>query len=289
MYQTLSAHCVPSIALLVTELENMDLQTLVDTAINANAGFFDTAERYGGNLKTALGLGCGEMEMLTRKLLDGFAIYDENLKPIVAAKFTPSPWRTTSQSVVDACKESRQHLRVDQIDLYQLHMPHIVQPLRFMGMGKSQDEIYWDGLAECYHQGLVKNVGVCNYGPTLLLKCQEALAKRHVTLAANQIAYSLIGRHNGAQKTLDVCNENDIKVLAFFPFPMGVLTGKYSSGISVAEDTIASLASSKKTKLELRDLTRYATGDGNVIPHGGVGPLLKVMDTIAKNRGKTIA
>jgi pyridoxine 4-dehydrogenase len=70
---------------------------------------------------------------------------------------------------------------------------------------------------------------------------------------------------------------------------MGVLTGKYTNGISVAEDTIASLTSSKKTKRELRDLTRYATGDGDAVPHGGVGPLLKVMDTIAKNRDKTIA
>lgn len=240
-------------------------------------------------MKTALGLGWGETEMLTRKLLDRSHPSKENLKPVVATKFTPSPWRTTAQSVVDACEESRKRLGVDQIDLYQLHMPDIVQPLRFMGMGKSKDETYWDGLAECYHRGLVSNVGVCNYGPTLLLKCQEALAKRDVPLASNQIAYSLIGRHDGAQETLEVCNENDIKVLAFFPFAMGILTGKYTNGISVAENTIASLTTSKKTKLELRDLARYATGDGDAVPHGGVGPLLKVMESIAKNRGKTIA
>lgn len=273
----------------VTELESLDLQSLVHTATKSNAAFFDTAERYGGNLKTALGLGWGETEMLTRKLLDRSSANDKHLAPVVATKFTPSPWRTTAQSVVDACEESRQRLGVDQIDLYQLHMPDIVQPLRFMGIGKSKDETYWDGLAECYHRGLVKNVGVCNYGPTLLLKCQEALATRGVPLASNQIAYSLIGRQNGAQKTLNVCNEHNITVLASFPFAMGILTGKYSSGITVAEDTIASLASSKKSRLERRDLTRYATGDGGVVPHGGVGPLLKVMDTIAKNRGKTIA
>jgi len=261
----------------------------VDTATKSNAAFFDTAERYGGNAKTALGLGWGETELLTRKMLDRSTASEDSLEPVVATKFTPSPWRTTAQSVVDACEQSRQRLGVDQIDLYQLHMPDIVQPLRFMGMGKSKDEIYWDGIAECYNRGLVKNVGVCNYGPTLLLRCQEALAKRGVPLASNQIAYSLMGRHDGAQKTLDVCHENDIKVLAFFPFAMGILTGKYSNGITVAEDTIASLTSSKKTKLELRDLTRYATGDGDAVPHGGVGPLLKVMETIAKKRGKTIA
>lgn len=240
-------------------------------------------------MKTALGLGWGETEMLTRELLERSEVEEGTLKPVVATKFTPSPWRTTAQSVVDACEQSRQRLGVDQIDLYQLHMPDIVQPLRFMGMGKSKDEIYWDGIAECYNRGLIRNVGVCNYGPTLLLKCQEALNKRGVPLASNQIAYSLIGRHNGAQKTLDICDENSITVLAFFPFAMGILTGKYTDGISVAEDTIASLTSSKKTKLELRDLTRYVNGDGEKVPHGGVGPLLKVMEAIANNRGKTIA
>jgi pyridoxine 4-dehydrogenase len=172
-------------------------------------------------MKTALGLGWGETEMLTRKLLDRSGSNKDSLKPVVATKFTPSPFRTTAKSVVDACEQSRQRLGVDKIDLYQLHMPDIVQPLRFMGMGKSKDEIFWEGIAECYNRGLISNVGVCNYGPTLLLKCQEALAKRGVPLASNQIAYSLIGRQNGAQETLDVCNENDITVLAFFPFRHG--------------------------------------------------------------------
>ena len=45
------------------------------------------------------------------------------VKPVVATKFTPVPWRTTVQSVVDACEQSCKNLGVDQIDLYQIHMP----------------------------------------------------------------------------------------------------------------------------------------------------------------------
>jgi hypothetical protein len=59
-----------------------------------------------------------------------------------------------------------------------------------------------------------------NYGPTLLSRCQETLAKHSVPLASNQIAYSLIGRHNGAQETVDKCNELGIRVLAYYPFAM---------------------------------------------------------------------
>jgi pyridoxine 4-dehydrogenase len=79
--------------------------------------------------------------------------------------------------------------------------------------------VYWEGLAECCNQGLVANVGVSNYGPTLLARCRDTLAKKGVPLASNQIAYSLLGRKNGAQETLDYCNKNGIKVLAAYRLP----------------------------------------------------------------------
>lgn len=273
----------------MTNLENLELQSLVNTACQENAAFFDTAERYGSNWKTAFGLGWGETEMLTCKFLARTSAPDA--KTFVATKFTPSPWRTTPESVVEACRDSCKRLGVDKLDLYQLHMPDVVKPLRAFGMGKCYDEVYWEGLAECYNQGLVSNVGVSNYGPTLLKRCQDTLAKKGVPLASNQIAYSLIGRQNGAQETLDYCNKNGIKVLAAFPFAMGILTGKYTSDSSdsISEDTITSLTSSRKTKLEVTDLTRYAKGDGKDIPDGGATPLLKAMEGVAKKRGKTIA
>merc|ERR1712008_111417 len=126
----------------------------------SDAALFDTAERYGSHFKTALGFGWGETEELLQKFI-ARSDYDENrLVPVVATKFTPSPWRTTVESVVEACEQSCSRLGVEQIDLYQLHMPDIVQPLRFLGKGAPKDEIYWDGLAECYKRGLVKNIGV---------------------------------------------------------------------------------------------------------------------------------
>lgn len=248
---------------------------------------------YGSHIKTAFGIGYGETEKLTRKLLQRAEETrgESDVAPVVATKFTPVPWRTTVQSVVDACEQSRQNLGVDQIDLYQIHMPDIVHPLRFLGKDESKDSIYWDGLAECYHRGLVKNVGVCNYGPTLVAQCQEALAKRGVPLASNQIAYSLLGRHNGAQETVDKCNELGVKVLACYPFAMGLLTGKYSENAHDSPRNSAdnSLMQFKKTSLEQNDLERYAKGDGISVPKGGIQPLLVTMSAIAEKRGKTIA
>jgi len=298
-----------------------ELEDLVSTACEQRGGdggniLFDTGERYGSHFKTALGMGWGETERLVSKLVrecadidggdDGGIASTEVNKPVVATKFTPSPWRTTVDSVVEACEESRKRLGVDSIDLYQIQMPDIVKPLRFLGVDRSYDEVYWDGLAECYHRGLVKNVGVSNYGPTLVTECHRHLAKRGVPLASNQIAYSLIGRQNGAQQTLDRCNELGVKVLAYYPFAMGLLTGKYTSTspdlmaegslLATAEDallatshSISSLTNSRRSNLEKKDLERYAKGDGKNIPLGGVAPLLRIMERIATDREKTLA
>merc|ERR1712224_193137 len=274
--------------------ENGELEEVVTEAYKSNAGFFDTAERYGSHIKTAFGMGYGETERMTSKYLrqaermEGTSL----VKPVVATKFTPVPWRTTVQSVVDACEQSCKNLGVDQLDLYQIHMPDIVQPLRAFGKVETKDNTYGDGLAECYNRGLVKNVGVCNYGPTLVEECHEALAKKGVPLASNQISFSLLGRHNGSQETIDKCNKLDVKVLAYYPFAMGLLTGKYSKSIindDKSDQIDISLTQKKKSNLELADLERYAFGDGVDVPDGGIQPLLTTMATIATKRKKTLS
>jgi pyridoxine 4-dehydrogenase len=109
----------------VFSLENDELEDVVATAYLSNAAFFDTAERYGSHIKTAMGLGYGETELLTNKLLKKALLTEgpARVKPVVATKFTPLPFRTTVESVVEACEQSKQRLGVDQIDLYQIHMP----------------------------------------------------------------------------------------------------------------------------------------------------------------------
>ena len=295
----------------VFDIESKELEKVVSTAYKNNAAFFDTAERYGSHWKTAFGIGYGETEQLASKYIKTAVRSEEEetamtgikinqVKPVVATKFTPIPWRTTAQSVVDACEQSCRNLGVDQIDLYQVHMPDIVQPFRSFGKVESKDEIYWEGLAECYNRGLVKNVGVCNYGPTLVEQCQKYLATKGVPLASNQISFSLLGRHDGSQETLDKCNELGIKTLACYPFAMGLLTGKYTKAVSSSHDTngnsklilpteLSSLSASKKTNSEMLDLERYAYGDGLTIPQGGIQPLLITMASIAKKRNKTIS
>ena len=105
----------------------------------------------------------------------------------VGTKFTPTPWRKKPSDVVEAALRSRDRLGVDKIPLYSIHMPDLFD--------NGLDEVYWDGMVECVERGIVENVGVSNYGSTLLRRAHGYFRERGVDLAANQIHYSLL--YNG--------------------------------------------------------------------------------------------
>lgn len=262
-----------------------DVEALASLAARSGLNFFDTAERYGGSLSTALGLGWGETERLCRRYLVDSPPPAAVRPAIVASKFTPSPWRTTAESVVEACIASAENLGGTDgaVDLYQIHMPDIVQPLARLGMAENvKDEIFWEGLAQCYLRGHAKNVGVSNYGPTLLRRCHAYLAARGVPLASNQINYSLLHRSAacGAQATVDAGRALGVTTLAYFPLAMGLLTGKFDG----ADDS-----DSSKTSLERKELRGYAHGGAGGIPAGGAAPLTAALRSIAHARGKSCA
>merc|ERR1719440_674282 len=167
----------------------------------------------------------------------------------VATKFAPTPWRNDAKSVVDACQGSCERLGVDSVALLQIHMPDIIQPFKAFGMETRNEEAHWDGLAEAYHSGIAQNVGVSNYGPTLLARCAEHLAKRGVPLASNQIHFNLLYRRQGSLATVEACKELDVACLAYYPLAMGLLTGKL---------TPTSLRG--KTDTRSRELLRYLEG-----------------------------
>jgi len=202
--------------------------SVLKTANDCGINFVDTAEAYGfGKSETLLKNACDDAGLRI-----GVSNNDDDAgssNTIAAAtKFAPVPWRTESQTVVEACKASALRLGVKQIPLYQIHWPDsTIQPFKAFGRTNIKDELYWEGITECYQSGLVANVGVSNYGPETLLRAQEALSKKGIPIVSNQINLSLL-RYRSSQKTVEMCNELGIKVLAYFPLANGLLAGKYS-------------------------------------------------------------
>jgi len=135
---------------------------------------------------------------------------------VIASKFAALPWRTKREDVVKACQASVKRLGGKPIDLYQIHFPN----------AWSNAE-YWDGLADAHDLGLVKSVGVSNYGVDALRACHASLSARGIKLATNQIQMSLLYRWPLENGLLDACKELDVKVLSYSPLALGFLTGKY--------------------------------------------------------------
>ena len=184
-----------------------DLADVFDYAVGRDLAFFDTAELYG----------IGRSEKLLGEFRKKYP-KEQADKVQIASKFAALPFRTKAQDVVNACRKSVERLGGEPIDLYQIHFPNAWN-----------NADYWDGLAMAYEEGLVKAVGVSNYGKDALRACHVSLADRGIKLASNQIQFSLLYRYPLENGLLDTCKELDVKVLSYSPLALGFLTGKYSA------------------------------------------------------------
>lgn len=163
----------------------------------------DTAEVYGN----------GRSERLLGQFL-------KNIESpvLVATKFFPMPWRWTKKSVVNALEASLERLELDRVDLYQIHWPSPLIPV----------ETYAEGLAEAHKAGLARAVGVSNYDKNQMQRAVTVLAKYDIPLASNQVEYHLLNRGVEKNGLLARCQELGVRLIAYSPLAMGLLTGKYT-------------------------------------------------------------
>jgi aryl-alcohol dehydrogenase-like predicted oxidoreductase len=165
--------------------------------------FYDTAEMYGS----------GKSELYLGRYLK--EISD---KVAVATKFMPYPWRLTKGELRSALHRSLNRLGLNRVDLYQMHWP-------FPPVSISS---WMDAMADAVSEGLIRAVGVSNYSRSQTQIAYDALAKRNIPLASNQVKYSLLDRHPERSGLVDLCKELGITLIAYSPLEKGILTGKYS-------------------------------------------------------------
>ncbi|WMV20797.1 hypothetical protein MTR67_014182 [Solanum verrucosum] len=163
-----------------------ELQQTFNLAVENGINLFDTADSYGtGKLN-------GQSEKLLGKFIRQFpghiALFlflikrDKQVKNdiVIATKFAAYPWRLTPGQFVNACKSSLDRMQIEQIGIGQLHWSTAnYAPL--------QERALWDGLVAMYDKGLVRAVGVSNYGPKQLLKIHKYLDDRGVPLRSAQV------------------------------------------------------------------------------------------------------
>ncbi|HEY9832279.1 MAG TPA: aldo/keto reductase [Stenomitos sp.] len=196
--------------------EGMDnqLQAVFNLCVSHGVTLFDTGDSYG----------TGKLNGRSEQLLGQFSreyLGSNSDKICLATKLAAYPWRLTRQSMVSAGKASAQRLGRN-VDLVQMHWSTA-------NYAPWQERALLQGLADLYEQGLVKGVGLSNYGPKRLKWVHQQFADRGVPISTLQVQYSLLSTYPVTQLGLkDVCDELGIKLIAYSPLGLGLLTGKYS-------------------------------------------------------------
>jgi aryl-alcohol dehydrogenase-like predicted oxidoreductase len=186
------------------DYNDLDIQKAFQTAIEAGARFFDTAEIYGS----------GRSEALLGSFLKA-----TNLPINVATKFMPYPWRLGRGSLLSALRASLVRLGRTKVELYQIHQP--IPPVKV--------ETWMEGMIEAYQAGMIGAIGVSNYDRSKTQRAYDALTRAGIPLASNQMEFSLLNRKIEKNGLLKFCQEVGITVIAYSPMAKGVLSGKYTS------------------------------------------------------------
>jgi aryl-alcohol dehydrogenase-like predicted oxidoreductase len=186
------------------DYQDKDIQQAFNAATAADVRFFDTAEIYGsGRSETLLG---GFLKTSSEPL-------------IVATKFMPYPWRLWRGSLLRALRSSLKRLGRLKVELYQIHVP--LPPVRI--------ETWMEAMIEAYQAGMIGAIGVSNCDRSQTQRAYDALTRAGISLASNQVEYSLLNRKIEKNGLLKFCQELGITVIAYSPIAKGVLTGKYTT------------------------------------------------------------
>lgn len=182
-----------------------DSEAAIIEALEEGVNWIDTAHAYG----------FGIAEEVIGKVLSDWK--DEVIiatKCGVLPKAGNAPERFISPKTIrEEVEGSLKRLRVEAINLYQIHWPTPLENLHES----------WQALIELKEQGKVISIGVCN----CYLDELVALGDPEF-ITSNQPMYSML------ERTIETglipwCEQNKVGLLAYSPMQSGLLTGKVSS------------------------------------------------------------
>jgi aryl-alcohol dehydrogenase-like predicted oxidoreductase len=198
-----------------------DVLEAFQKALDVGINFIDTAEIYGR----------GRSEQLI-----GEAIKGRRDEVVIATKVWP--WNLTSGRLFRSADRSAHRLGVDVIDLYQIHWPNPLLPIRNT----------MRTMKKLVRLGKVRSVGVSNFNLARMKAAQEALSP--LELASNQVKYNLLDR-NIETDLLPYAQSSNVTIIAYSPLANSLLTGRYTP-----ETKPTSLVQAANPRFSSRNLTR---------------------------------
>ncbi|MCB1064891.1 MAG: aldo/keto reductase [Verrucomicrobiae bacterium] len=189
------------------EIDAADSFTVLDHARESGINLLDTAAAYhAGASESVLG-----DWMRSRGCRDEVVVATKVHKPL------------TREHIVQSAEESLIRLRVDVVDLFQVHAWDESTPL----------EETLAVLADLRDAGKIRQAGCSNWSAANLAQANELEAG---LIKSIQPPYNLVQREIESE-TLPRCAETGIGVISYSPLAAGFLTGKYRPGGEIPQGT----------------------------------------------------
>ena len=152
-------------------------------------------------------------------------------KARLITKWVPKPGMVTRRDVRDAVKRSLHRMQTDQLDMLQYHAWNYSDPAWL-------DSLFW--LQELKEEGLIGHLGLTNFDSVHL---RVAVASG-IEILTNQVSYSLLDQRAANEMTA-VCQQYDVKLLAYGTLAGGFLTEKWLGKAEPSADQLTTWSQMK--------------------------------------------
>jgi aryl-alcohol dehydrogenase-like predicted oxidoreductase len=235
----------------VGKLGQEEADVLVRAALDAGVNLFDTANIYADGRSE---------EILGQSLLNlGVAREDVVIATKVQGAMGKGPNRRGASRghIMSEVRASLRRLKLDHIDLYQLHGFDPETPM----------EETLEALDTLVRAGDVRYIGVSNWAAWQIMKAIGISAARNLTPVTSLQAYYTLAGRDLEREIVPLLSSEKVGLMVWSPLAGGYLTGKYSSGGDSTDG--------RQTELDFPPIDKVR-GE----------PLIEVLKTIAARHGR---
>ncbi|GAA4015644.1 aldo/keto reductase [Actimicrobium antarcticum] len=204
----------------IGQLQQVDADKMVRTAIDGGINFIDTADVYAGGLS----------EQITGQALRNLGIARNDI--VIATKAFgpmgtgPNQGGTSRVHLIDACKASLRRLQVEHIDLYQIHGFDAVTPM--------DEQLH--ALDNLVQHGHVRYVGVSNWAAWQITKALGIAERDRLARFVSLQAHYTVASRDLERELVPMMVSEGVGLMVWSPLAGGLLSGKYDRSNESAGD-----------------------------------------------------
>ncbi|WP_375459146.1 aldo/keto reductase [uncultured Enterovirga sp.] len=205
----------------IGDLGQSEADALIKVALDGGINFLDTADVYSE----------GRSEEITGQAIKNLGIAREDV--VVATKgfgrvgSAPGPNRVGASRahILQACKNSLRRLRLDHVDLYQLHGFDAATPVEEM----------LEALDVLVRHGHVRYVGVSNWAAWQVAKALGIAERKNLAPPRILQSYYTLAGRDLEREIVPMLLSEKVGLMVWSPLAGGLLSGKYD--LDEADDT----------------------------------------------------